>query len=74
MVVNATRSSTGSRYYLHQFKTLFGVSPNIMAMTREYMLADSNTVHKEVALQDLLKALHFLKCYSTETQSCKLFN
>ena len=74
MVVEAAHSSTGKRYSLRQFKTLFGVSPNVTAVTWDYMLTRPDTVQKQVVLQDLLKALHFLKCYSKETQLSGLFN
>ena len=57
----------GRRYSLCKFKTLFGVSHNLAAMAWEYVLAEPDTVPKEVVLQDLLKALHFFKCYSNET-------
>ena len=57
MVVKAAHSSTGSRYSLCQFKTLFGVLSNLIAMSWEHMLAEPDTVQKEVVLQDLLKAL-----------------
>ena len=43
-------------------------------MAWECVLTEPDTVQKEVLLQDLLKTLHFFKCYSAETQSCKLFN
>jgi len=74
MVVEAAQSLTGNGYSLRQFKTLFGVSPNVTAMAWEYMLLSPDTEEKKVVLQDLLKVLHFLKCYSTETHSCQLFN
>ena len=54
IVVEAIHSSTGSRYSLRQFKTLFGVSPNPTAMAWEYMLAEPDTLQKEVVLQDFL--------------------
>ena len=73
MVVEAAQSSTGKRYSIRQFKTLFGVSPCVTAMAWDYMLVQVDTVQKKIILQDLLKALHFLKCYSTETQLCQLF-
>ena len=70
MVVKAAHSSTGKRYSLCQFKTLFGVSPYVTAVTWDYMLTRPDTVQKDLLLQDLLKALHFLKCYSAETNWC----
>ena len=33
-------------------------------MTWDYMLKGPDTVQKDLLLQDLLKALHFLKCYT----------
>ena len=66
-------ATTGKRYTIRQFRALFGVSQNITAICWELMLADSRTVELGIKIQDLLKALHFLKCYSTETQLSKLF-
>ena len=59
MVVEAAHSSTGKRYSLRQFKTLFDVSTYVTAMAWDYILTKDDTVHKILLLQDLLEPLHF---------------
>ena len=60
MVVEAAHSSTGKRYSLRQFETLFvGVSTYVTAMAWDFILTNDDTVQKILLLQDLLKALHF---------------
>ena len=73
VILAVTQANTGKKYTLRQFRSIFGVSPTVAAMCWEYMLNDSRTLLQEVQIKDLLKALHFLKCYSTETQLASLF-
>ena len=73
MVMAVALANTGKRYTIRQFKTLFGVSPLITAIAWELMLLDPRTIELRVELKDLLKAQHFLNCYTSETELCKLF-
>ena len=73
VVLSVALANTGNRYTIRQFRTLFGVSPALTAIAWNLMLSDPRTIDQGVELKDLLKAQHFLKCYSTETHLCKLF-
>ena len=56
MVVEAAHSSTGKRYSLRRFETLFvGVSTYVMAMAWDFILTNDDTVQKILLLQDLYR-------------------
>ena len=74
MVMEVVHSSTKRRFTIREFKALFGVSPQVTALTWSLMLKDPETGGKGIVCGDLLMALHFLKTYSTEDHLSKLFN